>query len=155
GVVAEERLVELAPEAVDEELLEVLRLAEGGERAPEVRGPDAGGAAETELAEGRGREPDRVVEELPGEEDARRALAQHERGRLRRDGRAAVEGHPGRLALVGEGLRAARLRRDHGEPPAEHAGRPREEPAPADGHPVARVRDGLRGAPEGARRLGH
>ena len=127
GVGLEERQIELASEAVDEKLLQVLHLANGKHQGAQVAEADAHGAGRAEVAQRRLAELDGIVEELAQEVDARLAGAhQHDVVFL--------------LRLSG------RLLRQLLEPPVHHAVAFGKEAVSADVHAVALVAHGARDA---------
>jgi hypothetical protein len=142
-----ERLVELAPEPVDEEVLErVLGTRERG--GPSVRGPDACDLPDPELLEGLAIQADRVAVEVLVVEDPRLPLAdEHHALAILQVGCDAFERV--RLPAVGEALEArAPARAEQIEPPVEHAVGLREEAVPAQVDAVSAVDAGAREPPD-------
>ena len=127
GVGLEEGEIELASKAVDEELLQVLHLADRKHHGAQIADADAHGTGRPQIGQRRLAELDRIVEELAQEVDARLASAhQHDIVFL--------------LRLAG------RLLRQLFQPPVHDAVALGKEAVAADIHAVALVLHGARDA---------
>ncbi len=149
----EEGEVELAAEAVDEEVFETLFRTELMNSRLDVAEADLRGAGETKFAERVAGEGDGVVEEAAQEVDAAAARAhQHDELRVGIGLRVGVQRLQGAMAvLIGDDSMAGALVRDGHqiEPPLHDAVRLREEAVAADVHAIALVTDGARDAADG------